>query len=243
LDILEALRRENSGVNLALVARCVGMPQPTVYRILNTLKIRGYVDRKSDGTYRVSRKIFSVHHQKCTDELLLEIAKPVMVNLSLSCQETVNLATLDGSEMVIIGTVEGPQSLRLITRIGNRRHIHSTALGKAFAAHMDEMEVRRLLQVRGMPRLTPKTITDQTRFFAQLKRIRRSKLAIDNQENEPGVRCIASVIDSPSGGPIAALSISGPAFRLIPERLRSFRQTLIESCTAITVALRNRKVA
>src|SRR5436305_530717 len=132
LDILEALRRERSGVNLALVSRWVGMPQPTVYRILNTLKIRGYVERKSDGTYRVSGKLFSVRDEKSREEVLLEIAKPVMVNLSLSCRETVNLATLNGSEMVIIGTVEGPQALRLITRIGNRRNIHSTALGKAF---------------------------------------------------------------------------------------------------------------
>ncbi len=116
LDILEVLRRETSGVNLALVSRWVGMPQPTVYRILNTLKIRGYVDRHSDGTYRVSSKLFSRRHQKSREEVLLEVAKPVMVNLSVICQETVNLATLDGSEMVIIGTVDGPQSLRLICR-------------------------------------------------------------------------------------------------------------------------------
>src|SRR4051794_2915605 len=213
LDILEVLRRETSGVNLALVSRSVGMPQPTVYRILNTLKIRGYVDRRSDGTYRVSGKLFSRNHQKTRDEVLLELAQPVMVNLSLRCQETVNLATLVGSEMVIIGTVEGPQSLRLISKVGNRRHIHTTALGKAFAARMDETEVLRLLQARGMPRLTPKSITTQTAFLAELKRIRRSGFAIDNQENEPGVRCIGSAIEGPSGGPIAAISISGPAFR------------------------------
>src|SRR5436305_2478090 len=95
LDILEALRRENSGVNLALVSRWVGMPQPTVYRILNTLKIRGYVDRKSDGTYRVSGNLFSRRAQKSTEEQFLELARPVMVTLSMKCQETVNLAVFD----------------------------------------------------------------------------------------------------------------------------------------------------
>jgi IclR family KDG regulon transcriptional repressor len=243
LDILEVLRRETSGVNLALVSRCVGIPQPTVYRILNTLKSRGYVNRHSDGTYRVSNKLFSRRHQKSREEVLLEIAKPVMVNLSVNCQETVNLATLDGSEMVIIGTVEGPQSLRLITKIGNRRHIHSTALGKVMAAHMDEMELRNMLQAQGMPRLTPQTITSPTAFLLELKKIRRSKFAIDNEENEPGVRCIAGIVESPSGEPIAALSISGPAFRLVPQRLRSFRTPLSESCLQICVGLRSRTFA
>ncbi|MFL6450506.1 MAG: IclR family transcriptional regulator [Bryobacteraceae bacterium] len=243
LDILEALRRETSGVNLALVSRSVGMPQPTVYRILNTLKIRGYVNRRSDGTYRVSRKLFSRNHQKSRDEVLLELAQPVLVNLSSTFQETVNLATLAGREMVIIGTVEGTQSLRLITKIGNRRYIHTTALGKVFAAHMDETEALRLVEAQGMPRLTPKSITTPTAFAAELKRIRRSGFAIDNQENEPGVRCIASAIQGPSGRPIAAISISGPAFRLDPQRLRSFRPGLKDSCAAISLALRSRNIA
>jgi IclR family transcriptional regulator, acetate operon repressor len=242
LDILEALRRENTGVNLALVSRWVGMPQPTVYRILNTLKIRGYVDRRTDGTYRVSNKLFSRRHQKSQDEILLELAKPVMVNLSSQCQETVNLATLDGSEMVIIGTVEGQQSLRLISKVGNRRYIHSTALGKAFASRMHESEVRELLQSRGMPRLTAATITSQTVFLAELKRVRRSGIAIDEEENEPGVCCIGSAIEGPSGKPIASLSISGPAFRLLPQRLRCFRADLRESCDSISATIRGRKL-
>jgi DNA-binding IclR family transcriptional regulator len=243
LDILEALRRETSGVNLALVSRCVGMPPPTVYRILNTLKIRGYVDRTSDGTYRVSNKLFSRRHQKSRDEILFELAKPVMVNLSLQCGETVNLATLDGSEMVIIGTVEGQQSLRLISKIGNRRCVHSTALGKAFASRMDESEVRELLEKCGMPRLTPASLATETALFAELKRIRRTGFAIDSEENEPGVCCIGRSIEDPSGKPVASLSISGPAFRLVPQRLRSFRVGLRESCEAIAAALRDRKIA
>jgi DNA-binding IclR family transcriptional regulator len=243
LDILEALRRESTGVNLALVSRWVGMPQPTVYRILNTLKIRGYVDRRSDGTYRVSSKLFSRRHQKSPDEILLELAKPVMVNLSSRCGETVNLATLDGSEMVIIGTVEGQQSLRLISKVGNRRYIHSTALGKAFASRMQESEVRELVQGHGLPRLTPATITTPTAFLSELKRIRRSGFAIDDEENEPGVCCIASAIEGPSGKPIASLSISGPAFRLSPPRLRTFRAALRESCDSISATIGTRNLA
>jgi IclR family acetate operon transcriptional repressor len=219
------------------------MPQPTVYRILNTLKIRGYVDRRSDGTYRVSNKLFSRRHQKSPDEILLELAQPAMVNLSLQCEETVNLATLDGSEMVIIGTVEGQHSLRLISKIGNRRYIHSTALGKAFASRMQESEVRELVQSGGMPRLTPATITNYTLFLAELKRIRRSGFAIDHEENEPGVCCIARAIEGPSGNPIASLSISGPAIRLSAQRLRSFRTSLRESCDSISATTRSRKLA
>jgi IclR family transcriptional regulator, KDG regulon repressor len=242
LDILEVLRREKTGVNLALVSRWVGMPQPTVYRILNTLKIRGYVDRKSDGTYRVSGKLFSRRHQKTREEVLLELSKPVMMSLSAKYQETVNLAILDGHEMVIIGTVEGTQSLRLISKVGNRRHIHSTALGKIFAANMDESEIRDLIKASGLPRMTAQSLSSQTAFFTELKKVRRSRFAIDNQENEPGVCCIASIIESSSGTPVAALSISGPAFRLTPQRLRSFRTTLWDSALQISAALQDRRL-
>jgi DNA-binding IclR family transcriptional regulator len=165
------------------------------------------------------------------------------VNLSLQCEETVNLAILDGSEMVIIGTAEGTQSLRLISKIGNRRHIHSTALGKVFAAHMDEQDLRRLLKASGLPRLTPQTITNPAAFSAELKKIRRSKFAMDGQENEPGVCCIGCIIEGSSGGPIAALSISGPAFRLSPHRLRSFKAGLRDSCSQISSALQSRRLA
>jgi len=219
------------------------MPQPTVYRILNTLKIRGYVDRKSDGTYRVSSSLFGRRTQKSREELLLEVAKPVMVSLSSECKETVNLAVLEGSEMVIIGTVEGPQSMRLICKVGNRRHIHSTALGKVYASQMDDEELRRLLRMSGLPRMTPQSITSQTDFLAELKKIRRSKFAVDDQENEPGVCCIACTIEGSSGGPVAALSISGPAFRLTPHRLRSFRSPLRDASSQISAALQSRRLA
>jgi DNA-binding IclR family transcriptional regulator len=243
LDILEVLRREKAGVTLALVSRWVGMPQPTVYRILNTLKIRGYVDRESDGTYRVSGHLFSRRPQKSRGQLFLELAKPALESLSAKCQETVNLAVLEGSEMVIIGTVEGPQSMRLICKVGNRRYIHSTALGKAFASQMDDEEVRRVLKASGLPRMTTQTITSQAAFFAELKKIRRSKVAVDAQENEPGVCCIACTIEGSSGGPVAALSISGPAFRLTSQRLRSFRAALRDASEQISAALQSRRLA
>lgn len=145
--------------------------------------------------------------------------------------------------MVIIGTVEGPQSMRLICKVGNRRYIHSTALGKAFASQMDDEEVRRVLKASGLPRMTTQTITSQAAFFAELKKIRRSKVAVDAQENEPGVCCIACTIEGSSGGPVAALSISGPAFRLTSQRLRSFRAALRDASEQISAALQSRRLA
>jgi IclR family acetate operon transcriptional repressor len=108
---------------------------------------------------------------------------------------------------------------------------------------MEEDELRRVLKASGLPRLTPQTITNQTAFLAELKKIRRSKFAIDNQENEPGVCCIGSIIEGSSGGPIAALSISGPAFRLLPHRLRTFKTALRDSCVHISSALQSQRLA
>lgn len=238
LDILEALKQAESSIGLALVARLVGMPKPTVYRILNTLETRGYVDRRTDGTYRMSEKLFSLQRERSLEENLRALAQPIMDRLSQRCRETVNLGTMDGGEVVVIATIESPQSIRMTSKVGNRRHMHTTALGKMLLSGMEEKEIRRLIQLRGLPRCTPKSIVTQTALLSELKLTRRQGYAIDNQENELDGRCIAGPIYGPTGDLLAALSISGPAFRMDLQRLRSFHSVLKESCLALSEALR-----
>jgi DNA-binding IclR family transcriptional regulator len=187
----------------------------------------------------MSEKLFSLQREKSLEENLRALAQPVMEKLSANCRETVNLGTLDGGEIVVIATVESPQSIRMASKVGNRRHIHTTALGKMLLAGKEEKEIRRLMQMRGLPRCTPKSIVTQTTLLAELKTTRRQGYAIDNQENEMDGRCIACPIEGPTGNYVAALSISGPAFRMDLQRLRSLRPMLEESCRSLSRALRS----
>jgi IclR family transcriptional regulator, KDG regulon repressor len=158
LDILEAIKKKGSGVGLADIARSVGMPKATVYRILATLEIRGYLDRDPRGGYRMSDKLFSLQQEVSPIQKLVRIAPPIMEELAHECRETVNLGMLDGGEVVMIATIESPQAVRMTSKVGNRRCAHTTAIGKALLAAMPEPAVQRMIAIKGLPKLTPSSI-------------------------------------------------------------------------------------
>jgi len=237
LDVLETLKNDGDGLSLAEIARQVQLPKATVYRILNTLESRGYLDRRPDGAYRVSNKLFTLQSTKSIEEALRLAAQPVMERLATECRETVNLGTLDAGEVVVIATVESPQSIRMASKVGNRRLMHTTGLGKVLLSALSDREIRRLAQLKGLPALTPKSIGTVGALLAEIHSVRRRGYAIDNQENELDGRCIAAPISGPNGQVIAALSISGPVFRMDLQRMRSLRPALEASCQAISRAL------
>ena len=235
LDILETLKREPNGIGLADVSRTVAMPKATVYRILATLEIRGYLDRSTQGGYKISDKLFSLHRDISPDQNLLRVAPAIMEKLAAECRETVNLGTLDGGEVVVIATVESPQTVRMASKVGNRRCLHTTALGKMLLSCMPDAAIRRLVQLKGLPKLTSTSITTQTALMAEIHRIRKQGFAVDNQENELEGRCIAVQIPG-IPGMNAALSISGPVFRMDMRRLRGLVPQLRRACDEISKA-------
>jgi IclR family KDG regulon transcriptional repressor len=236
LDILETLKGERNGIGLADVARSVAMPKATVYRILATLEIRGYLDRSADGSYKMSDKLFSLQRDLSPEQNLLRVAPRIMEQLAAECRETVNLGTLDGGEVVVVATVESPQTVRMASKVGNRRCLHTTALGKVLVSSLDDRSIRRLIQLKGLPKLTVNSITTPTSILAEIQKIRKQGYAIDNQENEMEGRCIAMKI--PGGvGVGSALSISGPVFRMDLRRLRGLIPILRKGCEDIAEAL------
>lgn len=237
LDILEKIKGSADGVRLADLSRAVAMPKPTVYRILNTLESRGYLDRNGDGNYRVARKLFDVQRSVSIEQALTTVAQPYIVALAAECKETVNLGIMDAGEVVVVQTVESPQAVRMSSKVGNRRHMHATALGKVFLASMPDKDVLRYLRLKGQPVLTPHTIATSAELLKELEKIRKQGFAIDNQENEIEGRCVGAPIHAPDESVVAALSVSGPEFRLDVSRARVFGKRIIEVCKAISKAL------
>jgi DNA-binding IclR family transcriptional regulator len=241
LDLLEAIKRHGSGMGLADLARSVSMPKPTVYRIIVTLETRGYLDRDPGGGYRMSDKLFSLQQQMPPAQALVRIAPPIMEELANTCRETVNLGMLDGGEVVVIATVESPQSVRMTSKVGNRRCFHTTAIGKALVATLPDPAVERLIAIKGLPQLTPTSITNQKDLFAELRRIRKQGYAIDNQENELEGRCVGTTIAGVADAGFA-LSISGPVFRMDLRRLRSLVPVLRQYTERIAKSFRGSSI-
>lgn len=237
LDILESIKTRDAGLKLAELARTVDLPKATVYRILTTLEGRGYLDRGTDGSYRMAKKMFELQRSESLEQVLSRAAQPVMQRLVDSTKETVNLGILDGGEVVVINTVESPQAVRMSSKIGNRRHLHSTALGKVFLSGLPEKEFLRLVRLKGIPKLTPTTITSLEELRAEIERVRKQGWAMDNQENGTDGRCIGAPITGEGGRVLAALSISGPVFRMDVERATSLAEDLMGACTQISAAV------
>lgn len=243
LDILEYIlgydgKNKPDGVKLSDLARSVGMPKATVYRILSTLESRGFLDRGPDGGYRMARKLFDLQQPVPIEQILNRVAQPKMEDLAKSCRETVNLGILDGGEVVVINTVESPQTVRMSSKVGNRRHLHTTAIGKVMLAGLPEKEMLRLIRLKGLPRLTPYSIVSRIALLTELERVRELGYAIDNQENELDGRCIGAPVMGPDGKLLAALSISGPEFRMDAQRAKSLAPKLKQVCGAISAAIR-----
>jgi IclR family transcriptional regulator, KDG regulon repressor len=237
LDIMETIRESRSGLTLADIARALGLPKPTAYRIVATLEGRGYIARNSDGHYKITRKLFDLQENESEEQLLLRAAQPAMERLVESCRETVNLGVLDAGEVVVISTIESPQSIRMTSKVGNRRYLHSTAIGKVLLSGLSEKEVQRLIRIQGLPRLTPQTLVTRQALAAELELVRKQGYAIDNEENEPDGRCIGAPIAGAGGKIIAALSVSAPVFRMDITRARSLADELAEACLSISRSL------
>jgi IclR family transcriptional regulator, KDG regulon repressor len=170
-------------------------------------------------------------------QALIQAARPAMKLLLDSCKETLNLGILDGGEVVIIETLESPLTVRMSSKIGNRRFPHSTALGKVLLAALPEKDVQRIARARGLPRFTDNTITSWRSLGVELEKVRQQGYAFDNCENEPDGRCVAAPIYGPGRSVIAALSLSGPLPRMTMSRARAFLKTLSEACQTISEAI------
>lgn len=240
VDVLEALRGEASGLALTDLARSVGMPKPTVYRIVATLRSRGYVEDGAAGMYRISRKLLQPLREESPEQVLLRAARPAIVNLAASCKETCNLGVLDGGEVLVIETAESPLSVRMSSKIGNRRYPHSTALGKVLLAGLTQAEALRMIRSKGMPRFTNSTIVAEEPLLVHLERVRQQGFALDNRENELHGRCIAAPILSGDRQVMAALSISGPLPRMTVKRAKLLLPDLWATCQSISDAIAGR---
>ncbi|MFZ8813042.1 MAG: IclR family transcriptional regulator [Thermus aquaticus] len=208
LVVLEALSTLGEA-GLGPLAAATGLSKSTLYRLLQTLVRKGFVE-EAGGVYRVGPRAFAVG-QAYPRQSLLEAARPEMEALAEALGESVNLGVMAGLEALYLDQVEGKKLVRLFTAPGSRAPLHATGVGKV------------LLAYRGVPEglsleaYAPHTLTTREGLLEELKRVRAQGYALDNEEKELGVRCVAAPVFGPGGEVVAALSLSAPASRLSPE--------------------------
>lgn len=208
--ILEAMADAGGTMGLSQLASDADLPLPTIHRLVRTLVDLGYLRQEPSRQYALGPRLIRLGETSA--RMLGTWARPYLADLVTELGETANLAMLDGDEIVYVAQVPGSHSMRMFTEVGRRVQAHCTAVGKALLAHRPDDEVLTMLARSGMPAHTEHTITDPGSFIAALTAIRADGYALDEGEQEIGVRCVA--IDIPDAPAPIALSVSGPAPRM-----------------------------
>lgn len=208
-DIVELLAQEQHGMTLSEIAERVELPTSTVYRLLSALKERGYVEQqKKSGVYRLGLTFVDMSSLYLNRLELKTEAEPVLRELSRKTGQTVFLAVRDGDQIVYIDKMEQYNSLRKYSIIGQRKPVYATSLGKALLLDLDDREIQELLRDTPFEPFGPKTHSDVPRLLFDVQSSRRRGWTFDDEEAEPGVRCVAAPIHDYRSQAIAAVSAS-----------------------------------
>ncbi|WP_344236712.1 IclR family transcriptional regulator [Actinocorallia libanotica] len=232
-ELLEHLADAGGEMALSDLTEKAGLPMPTVYRLVQTMVAQGYVRQEASRRYSLGPRLIRLGES--ASRLLGAWARPALADLVDRLGETANMAVLEGDEAVYVAQVPSRHSMRMFTEVGRRVLPHCTGVGKALLAQLPEDDVRALLARTGMPSHTPHTRTDPDVLLAELAAIREQGYAMDDEEQELGVRCVA--VPLPGAPALAALSVSGPSGRMTPEAIETVVPVMRNAAAAFAAEL------
>jgi DNA-binding IclR family transcriptional regulator len=233
LDILGSFDYNTEELGVTQLANRLGLHKNNVFRLLATLEVRGYIeqDRKT-GNYRLGLKTFEIGSVFLHQLGLRRQARPILEELVDKCNETAYLAVTDGPDVVYVLMHETSHTVRVIPRLGHRLPAHCTASGKAQLAFESKDRLLQLFKDRSLRRLTENTITNVDRLQEQLAEVTRQGFAVDNEELEYGVRCVAAPVRDYSHKVVAAVGLSGPVSRFPLDRIQKELVPLVKDAGA-----------
>jgi DNA-binding IclR family transcriptional regulator len=219
LDVLTCFSHQTPELTMTQIAEQSGINKSTVHRLLATLEGKRFVEREpATGVYRLGIRFLQMAYLTLEHNDLRRIAAPFLQKLSQQYRENINLAVLDGADVIYIDVVESPQRIKLAAAIGQRLPAFCTASGKAILACLPQEKVQRILEL-GMPRYTQHTILSSEAFFEDMCHARKRGYATSEQEFEEGINAVAAPIFFGSNQPVGSISVAGPFYRFTHERM------------------------
>ena len=213
LRVLAHLGEVRREVSIQEVARAVGLPASTAYRLLAVLARHHYLQAGSaPGRYALGLRLAELGYLAIEGIELRVKARPALEAMMAETRETIHLMVPEGDAGIYIDRVESPQRIRVTASLGFRESLHVSAIGKAILAHLPSEDAERILG-RGLARLTPRTVTDPAQLRRQIRETVARGFAVDLEEGEAGVRCVGAPVFDHRGRVVAAISVSAPAYR------------------------------
>lgn len=238
LQILETLADANQGLALGELSRRTDLHPSTAHRLLHTLLEAGYVRQAPhDRNYHLAAGAMNLAHAAARHTDVRAISLPFLRQLADTTDETVSLVIREGTEIVYIAQAESTNTVRTFTSIGARSPLYCTAGGKMLLSLLPGPEQDVLLTQINFVRRTSNTLTDADMLRVELERIRRRGYAVDDEEYEWGMRCVAAAIQNHTGDAVAAVIISGPSTRISISRLTDLAQQVQQCVVEISSAM------
>jgi IclR family acetate operon transcriptional repressor len=237
LGVLAIIARSD-GLTLTDLSQRAGLAPSTAHRILASLEAHRFVFHDEErGLWLIGVGAFEVGTAFLRNRRLAGIGRLMMHELMEETGETVNLGIEDGGEVVFISQIESHSALRAFFRAGSRAPIHASGVGKALLAEMQEARVKQILYKRGLAPFTDRTLIAPADLFGELADVAQRGWAVDDEERNLGMRCVAAAIFNEYGEAIAGVSVSGPTVRITSERLSELGPLVRRAADQITASI------
>jgi len=233
--VLELLGDSPTALGLAQVAAALKLHKSTAHRFLMVLERHHMVERIAGGKFRLGLKLFEFGNRAIEQYDLRDRAQPHLRRLVAETEETAHLSILEDSRVIYIDKIEPARSVRMITRVGSSNPVHCTSVGKAILAFLPEERIAEIIRQTKFERFTHRTLATPEALLAEVEKTRRRGYAIDDEEFEEGLRCIAVPVLDAQRQPVAAVSVSGPSFRVTAQKLPAIANHLLYCVRNISV--------
>jgi IclR family KDG regulon transcriptional repressor len=215
LRILRCFSVDRPELGISDIARELGMHKSTVHRLLNTLELEGFIHRVDGSRYALSWTLFELGSAVPAWQGIRSSVLRSLEALADATGETAHLSVLEGGQVLYVEKVESANQLRMPSAVGRLVPVHCTALGKVLLAGLGDDEATRLVRKLPLSRFTPNTITDPATVMGEVREVRETGFAVDREEIEEGLMCIAAPVVDETDFTCAAISIAGPASRIL----------------------------
>jgi IclR family acetate operon transcriptional repressor len=238
LDIIETLGTSENPLGLQDLSKRLGLPHPTVHRLLGTLQNKGFVHRDPlTGTYSLAVKVLRLQATMATRRSLVVPAIPVLNHLAQELGQTVHLGVLAGEQVMYVESRRYPPYPYRYLPPGRVNPVHSSSLGKALTAFLPEEELEGLLALLSFEARTPQTLTSKQAFLECLAEVRRQRYAVDWEENEEGVCCVGAPVRDHTGRVVAAISTTELTAQVARERIPEIATVVVGAAEELSRAL------
>ena len=240
--IFDILSQFPNGLSLGELARKTNLPKGTAHRLLSSMAYFDFIRQEpTTKNYHLGFKLADLGNLMLSQIDLRSQARSFLINLSETVKETVHLVVLDRDKALYIDKVDlhpKVSGLQMVSRLGSRISLHCSSVGKVLLAYMEKTDAEKLISGTKLAKRTENTITDSDELMRHLAAVRENGYAVDDEENEEGIRCVAAPIHNGSGRIEAAMSISGPTTRITMERIETeLKELVCETANHISVQL------